>query len=96
MEHVLYRLNKTMIAFENHHPIDAKLFRPTFNYPKFHVMTHFVKYIRDYKSTINYDTAHSKAIYKYLLKAFYGRINQKEYESQILKHNICHTNIIAM
>ncbi len=96
MEHVLYRLDKTKIAFENYRPINAKLFRPTFNYPKFHTMTYFVKCIRDYGSAINYDTAHSEAAHKYLLKAFYGRTNKKEYESQILKHNICHTNVIAM
>ena len=36
MEHALYRLEKTKIAFEYHRPIDAKLYWPTFNYPKFH------------------------------------------------------------
>ena len=96
MDHALYRLDKTKIAFENHRPIDAKLFRPTFNYPKFHAVTHFVKCIRDYGSAINYDTAHSEAAHKYLLKAFYGRTNKKEYESQIFEHNIRHTNVIAM
>ncbi len=42
MEHALYRLEKTKIAFESHRPIDAKLCRPTFNYPKFHAISHFV------------------------------------------------------
>ncbi len=40
--------------------------------------------------------ANSEAAHKYLLKAFYGWTNKKEYESQILKHNICYTNVIAM
>ncbi len=83
MEHALYRLDKTKIAFENHCPINAKLFRPTFNYPKFHAMTYFVKCIQDYGSAINYDTAHSEAAHKYFLKAFYGRTNKKKYKSQI-------------
>ncbi len=96
MEHILYRLDKTKIVFENHRPIDAKLFRPTFNYSKFHAMTHFVKCIRDYESAINYNTVHSKAAHKYLLKVFYGQTNKKKYKSQILKHNIRHTNVIAM
>ncbi len=96
MEHALYRLDKTKIAFENYRSINAKLFRPTFNYPKFHAMTHFLKCIQDYGSVINYDTAHSEVAHKYLLKAFYGRTNKKEYKSQILKHNIRHTNVIAM
>ncbi len=96
MEHALYRLDKTKIAFENHYLIDTKLFQPTFNYPKFHAMTYFVKYIRDYGSAINYDIAHSEAAHKYLLKAFYEQTNKKEYELQILKHNIRHTYVIAI
>ena len=36
-----------------------------------------------------------EAVYKYLSKAFYGQTNKKEYELQILKHNIRYTNVIA-
>ena len=43
IEHALYRLEKTNIAFEHHRPIDSKLCRPKFNYPKFHAVTHFAK-----------------------------------------------------
>ena len=96
MEHALYRLEKTKIAFEHHRPIDSKLCRPTFNYPKFHAVTHFAQCIRDYGSAVNYDTAHSKAAHKYLLKAFYNKTNKKEYDAQIRQHNVCHTNVIAM
>ena len=96
MEHALYRLEKTKIAFEHHRPIDSKLCRPTFNYPKFHAVTHFAQCIRDYGSAVNYDTAHSKAAHKYLLKAFYNRTNKKEYDAQIWQHNVRHTNVIAM
>ncbi len=96
MEHALYSLEKTKIAFEQHRPIDSKLCRPTLNYPKFHAISHFVQCIRDYGSAVNYDTAHSKTVHKYLLKAFYNRINKKEYKSQIWQHNVRHTNIIAM
>ena len=59
-------------------------------------MIHFVKYIQDYRSAINYDIVHSETAYKYLCKAFYGRTNKKEYKSQILEHNIRHINVIAM
>ena len=59
-------------------------------------MTNFVKYIRDYGSAINYDMVYNKGFHKYLPKIFYWRTNKKEYESQILKHNICYTNVIAM
>ena len=83
MEHALYRLEKTKIAFEQYQSIDSKLCQPTFNYPKFHAISQFVLCIQDYGSAVNYDTTHSKAAHKYLLKAFYNRTNKKEYESQI-------------
>ncbi len=57
MEQALYKLEKTKIAFEQHWPINFKLCRPTFNYPKFHAISHFVKCIRDYGSAVNYDIA---------------------------------------
>ncbi len=84
IEHVLYRLENTRIAFEHHQPIDSKLCPPTFNYPKFHAISYFVQYICDYGSAVNYNTAHNKAAHKYLLKAFYNRTNKKEYNSQLL------------
>ncbi len=96
IEYTLYRLDKTKNVFENHYPIEAKLFRPTFNYSKFYAITHFVKCIQDYKSAINYNTTYSEVAHKYLFKAFYEQTNKKKYESQMLKHNICHTNIIVM
>ena len=67
-----------------------------FSYPKFYIVTQFAQYIRDYGSAVNYDTAHSEAAHKYLLKAFYNRTNKKEYDTQIWQHNVRHTNIIAM
>ena len=59
-------------------------------------MTNFVQYILNYRSTINYDKAHNEAVHKYFLKAFYEKINKKKWKLQILKHNICYINVIAM
>ena len=81
IDHTFYKLDKTKIVFENHCPIDAKLFQPTFNYPKFCAMTHFVKCTQDYGNMIKYNMAHSEAAYKYPLKAFYERLNKKKYKS---------------
>lgn len=35
-------------------------------------------------------------VYKYLLKAFYNKINKKEYNLQIWQHNIYYINITAL
>ena len=83
MEHILYRLENTKIVFKHHRPIDSKLYQPTFNYPKFYVISHFVQYIWDYSSAVNYNTAHSKLAHKYFLQVFYNKINKKKYDLQI-------------
>lgn len=83
MEHALYKLEKTKIAFEKHRPIDTKLYQPTFNYFKFHAINYFVQYVWDYSRTVNYDTAHSKAVQKYFLKSFYSKTNKMKYNLYI-------------
>ena len=80
MEYALYKMKKTKITFEQYRPIDSKLCRLTFNYPKFHAISYFVQCIWHYSSVLNYDTTHSKAAYKYLLQAFYNKTNKKEYK----------------
>ena len=35
-------------------------------------------------------------MHKYLLKAFYNKTNQKEYDLRIWQYNVCHTNIILI
>ena len=96
MEHALYKLKKTKIAFKHYRLIDSKLCQLTFNYPKFHAVTYFTRCIRDYGSAVNYDTAHSKVSHKYFFKAFYNRINKKKYDAQIEQHNVRHINVISM
>ena len=52
MEHALYRVENTKIVFEHQQPIDSKLYLPTFNYPKFYAISHFVQCIWVYSSAI--------------------------------------------
>ena len=80
IEHALYRLEKTKMAFEHHWSIDSKLYQLTFNYPKFYTISHFVSCFRNYGNAVNYNTAHIKVAHKYLFKAFYNKTNKKEYD----------------
>lgn len=41
IKYALYKLDKAKIAFEKYYLIDPKLFRSTFNYPKFYAITYF-------------------------------------------------------
>lgn len=96
MKHVLYRLEKINIAFESYYSINAKLCQSTFNYPKFLIINHFVQYIRNYGSAVNYDTVHSKVAHKYLLKTSYNKTIKKEYNLQIYQYIIAIKDIIAV
>lgn len=96
IRHVLYKLEKIKIVFEQHQLIDVKLYQPTFNYSKFYTISHFVQCIQNYITAVNYDTAYNKAVHKYLLKAFYNRINKKDYDLLIRQHNVHYTNVITM
>ena len=73
IEYILFKFDKRKITFENYCLIDAKLFKLTFNYPKFYVMTHFVKCIQNHGNIIIFNIAYSKTAYKYFLKAFINR-----------------------
>ena len=42
MEHVLFKLEKIKIAFEQHWPINFKLYYVIFNYFKFYVINYFI------------------------------------------------------
>ena len=96
MEHSLYRLEKTKIAFEYYRLIDSKPCPPSFNYPKFYAVIYFAQCIWGYGNAINYNTVHSKVAYKYLFKAIYNRTNKKEYVVQIWQHNLRHMKVIII
>lgn len=79
LEHTLYILEKTKITFQQYWWINSRLYWLTFNYSKFYAIIHFVYFIRDYDSTVNYDIAHNEIAYQYLLKVFHNKINKKGY-----------------
>ena len=83
IKHTLYKLENTKIAFEHYRLINPKLCQPTIIYPKIYAISNFIQCIWDYGSALNNNTANSEAMYKDILKAFYNKMNQKEYDSQI-------------
>jgi hypothetical protein len=97
LEQALYRIDKTKVAFQKLRPIDKITEEGHFNFPKFHIMTHYTTCIREYGAADNFDTEHSEAGHKYHVKAFYGRTNKRRgYEDQICLHNTRRNNMLAM
>ncbi|KAI9840208.1 MAG: hypothetical protein M1837_001836 [Sclerophora amabilis] len=97
MSHALYRVDKLKEVFRQYRPQDRRTEEGHFNFPKFHAITHYVDFIREFGSTDGFDTSHSEAAHRYLVKAFYGRTNKRDdYLEQILKHNTRRLNVLAM
>ena len=97
MEQALYRIDKMKVAFRALRPLDKSTDEGHFNFPKFHVMTHYTSFIRDFGAADNYDTEHSEAGHKYHVKDFYGRTNKNRgYQGQICLHNTRRMNMLAM
>ena len=97
LEHALYRIDKLKRVFGKSRPKDNETGQPTFNFPKWHVMTHYVEHIKQFGSADGMDTSHSEAAHRYLVKAFFDRTNKKDgYLDQIAQHNTRRLNSLAM
>jgi Plavaka transposase len=68
-----------------------------FNYPKFHVLSHWTENIRKFGAADGFDTAHFEAAHIYLLKNHYELTNKRlDFEEQILSLNIRRVKMLAM
>ena len=81
MKHALYRMNnlKTVFVkykFQNTVRNENDENKMHFNIFKFHVMTHYMTFIRLYNSVQDFDTVYEETIYKFLLKIFFVMINR--------------------
>ena len=71
--------------------------RRHFNIPKLHALSHYQHFIRQYGSAQGFDTCHSEAAHKYLIKRYFPRTNKNiGFESQILDHNVRALKMLAM
>jgi Plavaka transposase len=68
-----------------------------FNYPKFHVLSHWTENIRKFGAADGFDTAHFEAAHIYLLKNHYELTNKRVgFEEQILSLNTRRVKMLAM
>ena len=78
MTKALRRMNKLKIEFIDFRSVFKKIEKSHFNFFKFHVMNHYIKFIRLYDSVDQFDISHIKMTHKYLMKIFYQRTNKNE------------------
>ena len=92
MEHTFYRINQTKGAFRDARQTDTMIRAGKlghFNFSKWHVISHYLKWIKYYRSATGFTTVIGEAIYITWIKHFFKRTNMnKSYEKQILDHNV--------
>ena len=82
MRHALFRINKFKGSVSRHRTGGH------FNFPKWHVMTHYIDWIRRYGAADNFDTEHAEALHKILVKAHYNLTNKREgFLEQLIRHS---------
>jgi hypothetical protein len=97
MEHALNRINKMKEEFRDLRPKDRVTQEGHFNFPKFHVLTHYVSFIRKYGSLDGFDSAYPETGHKIQVKEPYKRTNKRDgFEEQVFDHVIRANNMAAM
>ena len=97
MTKALRRVNKLKTEFIDFRLVFKKTEKNHFNFFKFYIMSHYIKFIRLYDNVDQFDISHMKATHKYLMKIFYQRTNKNEnYQDQILWHNTRRINMLTM
>ena len=93
----LNNIDRLKHVFIKSRPLNRRTKRRHFNFPKFHVMVHYVEAIRYFGSAVGVDSSYGESAHKFTIKDFYGRTNRNfDFNEQILLHNIRRQNILAM
>ena len=71
-------MNKLKFEFADFRFVFKKIEENHFNFFKFHVINHYIKFIRLYGSVDQFDISHMKTIHKYLIKIFYQQTNKNK------------------
>ncbi|KAK2629474.1 hypothetical protein QTJ16_000294 [Diplocarpon rosae] len=91
----LYRIDALKEAFNKYRPNTRD--DANWNTPKFHMLSHYADFIRQFGAPNGFDTEHLEAPHKFLLKEFYERTNKNDtYLDQIASHNTRANNLKAM
>ena len=84
MQHALYQINQTKGTFKDARQTDAMIRAVKaghFNFPKWHVMSHYPDWIKLYRSATGFTTGIEEAIHITWIKDFIKQINiRKGYE----------------
>lgn len=91
MKHVFYQINQIKKVFKDICQTNIMIWASKldhFNFPKWYVISHYLKQIKYYKSGTSFTINIEEVIHIMQIKDFFKRIKiKKGYEKQILNHN---------
>ena len=87
-------LNQEKSAFVEYTPTETE--SDEFNFPKWHVMSHYIDFIKAYGALDGYNTEQTEACHKYIVKCFYDRTNKIKWEEQLIAHVVRQLKFTAM
>jgi hypothetical protein len=97
LQHAIYRMNVFKSIFVSARSSNKETKKEHFNFFKFHVMTHYIAFIRKYETANEYDIAHDEIRHKYMFKEYYIRINKRDtFLTQLIFHNDWRLKILIM
>ena len=97
MNAALERIDLLKEVFRKYRPVNKKTGEQTFNFPKFHSISHYIDMIRYYGPPDGYSTQASERAHPTLLKNYYDRTNKHEdYQEQLMEHNERHVKLTIM
>ncbi|ESZ90542.1 hypothetical protein SBOR_9073 [Sclerotinia borealis F-4128] len=90
LAHALDRIDKTKYAFRKYRPKD-KNHLPHWNYPKFHVLVHYVDCIQQFGALEGLNTEMVEAAHKYLIAKHNTRLTNFQAMEDVILHAQCTT-----
>ena len=73
----LHKIDLFKNSFTLYRPQDKDFKYGHFNFPKFHAISHYPEWIRQYNTADGVNTFYNEAFYKYQIKEYYNRTNKR-------------------
>ena len=93
----MFRVNSFKDIFRYLRPTDPAIEQGYFNFSKFHAITYYTSFIRQYRAADGFDSSYNEARYKYMLKEYFDKTNKRDiFQEQFLFYNERRLNIFVI
>ena len=97
MNAILHKMNLLKKIFRKYRSLDSIIDESQFNFFKWHIMSHYLDFIKEFDTSNEYSTQSFEKAHLDLMKNYYVKINKREnFDEQLMNHNVRHINMITM